>query len=89
MCLPEQISVTVKGESKKKWYVPTSYGLIPWSKIHKYDMPPSFTEREKIILSLQDYGHPLYYVFFEAEVWLNFDEDFNLYEVEVRQYLSP
>ena len=75
-------------ESKNRWYVLTLNGLVLWSSVSDEFIRDS-ADRKTIRLSVRDYGYTLYYVFFEIDVVLRFDDDFNLAEVEVRKYLNP
>ncbi|MCL2020236.1 MAG: hypothetical protein FWG70_10840 [Oscillospiraceae bacterium] len=76
-------------ESKEDWYIPTHIGLVHWSSLSKSDIQiPNIIERKGINLSIKDYGHAVYHAFFQVNVTLRFDEDYNLSEVEVTRLLS-
>jgi len=74
-------------ETKEKWYVLRVGGWGPWPSQDTAYLKDTI-DRKTIKLSLCDYGHPLYYVFFAVDVVLRFDDDLKLHEVKVRQYLN-
>ena len=82
----EEVSDVIS--AKKRWYVFTAKGFVPWSSVSDEFLEDTIN-RKRISLSLRDYGNPLYYVFFSTSVLLTFDDDLRLIDVEASNQLTP